>query len=82
MKKSAFGVMEIEVPDDMPSGLDPIALWEYLEKHQEVADRLAREYSKAHRLWLKMQDGAHAPKKNRPQQTKARGRKVSAQDKK
>ena len=51
-KKVVFPFVEIEVPDDCPSGLDPQSVFEYMGNHPEVADRIVREYRKAYRKWI------------------------------
>lgn len=53
MKKLVSPIVEIEVPDDFPSGHDPETVFEYVGKHPEVGDKIIREYRKAYDKWIK-----------------------------
>ena len=77
MKKIVFPFVEIEVPDDCPSGLDPEAAFEYLGKHPEVVNHIVREYRKAYRKWIKSQ-GKNNAATSEPKQTKTRSWEILA----
>jgi len=62
MKKLFSHIVEIEVPDDFPSGDEPEAVFEYVEKHPEIGDKIIREYRKAYDKWLKNKNEDNAPK--------------------
>ena len=78
MQKLVFPFVEIEVPDDFPSGLDPEATFKYADQHPEVAARICREYEKAYRKWQKSQNQTHA-KKSRSHKTETRSTQISAE---
>jgi hypothetical protein len=48
MQKLVFPFVKIDLPDDFPSGLDPEAVSEYLEKHPDVADEIVQGYEQAY----------------------------------
>ena len=77
MKKIVFPFVEIEVPDDCPSGLDPEAVFEYMGKHPEVANKVVREYRKAYHKWINSKDDTYAPTASEQQQTTTRSEEVS-----
>ena len=78
MKKIIFPFVEIEVPDDCPSGLDPEAAFEYLGKHPEVVNHIVREYRKAYRKWIKSQERMDGLATSKPKQAETRGQEVPA----
>jgi hypothetical protein len=78
MRKLASHIVEIEVPDDFPSGHDPEAVFEYVEKHPEIGDKIIREYRKAYHKWLKNKNKDNAPKTPQHHEAKARSAEVSA----
>jgi DNA repair ATPase RecN len=78
MKKLVFPFVEIEVPDDFPSGLDPEATFKYADQHPEVAAKICREYERAYRKWKKSQDKTHA-KKSKSHKAEARSPQISAE---
>jgi hypothetical protein len=51
MLKLNFPFVKIELPDDFPSGFDPEAVSEYLEKHPDVANKIVQEYEQAYHTW-------------------------------
>ncbi|MBI1924249.1 hypothetical protein HYR99_08355 [Candidatus Poribacteria bacterium] len=70
--KLVFPFVEIELPPDFPDPTDLEAVHHYGLTHPEVAKRVAREYERAYRKWLKEQDGCHASAKGQPRKAKAR----------
>jgi len=78
MKKIVFPFVEIEVPDDCPSGLDPESVFEYMEKHPEVANKIVREYRKAYRKWINSKGSMDAKTASEQKQTKTRGQEILA----
>lgn len=78
MRKLVSHIVEIEVPDDFPSGHNPEAVFEYVEKHPEIGDKIIREYRKAHDNWLKNKNEANAPKTSQHHEAKARSAEVPA----
>ena len=48
MQKLVFPFVKIDLPDDFPSGFDPEAVSEYLEKHPDVANKIVQEYEQAY----------------------------------
>lgn len=68
MKKIVFPFVEIEVPDDCPSGLDPEAVFAYMGKHPEVANHIVREYRKAYRKWIQSQESMDSLATSKPKQ--------------
>ncbi len=71
-KKLVFPFVEIELPPDCPDATDLEAVHHYALAHPEVAKRVAREYERAYRKWVKEQDGQHAPTKGQSRKAKAR----------
>jgi hypothetical protein len=78
MKKLVSPIVEIEVPDDFPSGDDPQAVFDYVGEHPEVGDKIIREYRKAYARWLKKQNKVNVPKTTQPHQAKTRSAEVPA----
>ncbi len=50
---------EIEVPDDMPDGLDPDAVFEWAMAHPKEAERFNLAVRKAYRQWQRKQNANH-----------------------
>jgi hypothetical protein len=75
MKTLKFPFVEIEVPDDFPSGLDFEAIDRYVDNHPEVADQIIYQYETAYKKWQKMQHKNHA-KKPKPHKTETRNQQV------
>ena len=78
MQKLVFPFVEIEVPDDFPSGLDPEATFKYARQHPEVSERICREYETAYWKWQRSQNKTHA-KKSGSHKAETRSTQISAE---
>ncbi len=71
-KKLVFPFVEIELPPDFPDTEDLEAVHQYALAHPDVAKRVAREYERAYRKWIKEQNPKNAPAKGQSRKAKAR----------
>ena len=78
MKKLVFPFVEIEVPDDFPSGLDFEAVDQYIRQQPEIGDQIIYEYETAYRKWLKNKEKKDAQTPHQPYKTEARGQQLPA----
>jgi hypothetical protein len=76
MKKLVFPFVEIEVPDDFPSGLDFEAVDRYVDKHPEVGDKIICEYEAAYWKWMNNKGKHNAQTKRQPYKAETRGEQI------
>jgi len=76
MKKLVFPFVEIEVPDDFPSGLDFEAVDRYISQHPEIGAQIIYEYETAYRKWMKKKEKNDAQTTYQPYKAKARSQQL------
>ena len=78
MKKLVFPFVEIDVPDDFPSGFDFEAVDRYINQHPEIGDQIIYEYETAYRKWRKNKEKNDAQTTHQPYKAKARDQRLSS----
>jgi hypothetical protein len=76
MKNLVFPFVEIEVPDDFPSGLDFEAVDQYINQHPEIGVQIIYEYETAYRKWVKNEEKNNAQTTHQPYKAKARSQRL------